>query len=195
MCRHFISHSRTRTEGAGRKVVRKTEPLGEHLQPNQPITPILSELRRTFLPPETSLLCETWTSLTSLIVGCTQPERGEVHQRRQTLVYSVHVRARSSSTKPPTKTHCIPAVQVRAASRWDQTPPNRDSLQRADSPLERRTMFSRKVFCGATSPLFPPGILLRTGGAGVARGLWRWVCCSELGFDAGSQSARWRSSL
>lgn len=29
------------------------------------------------------------------------------------------------------------------------------------SPLDLRTMFSRKVFCGATSPLFPPGILLR----------------------------------
>lgn len=31
-------------------------------------------------------------------------------------------------------------------------------------PLERRTMFSRKVFCGATSPLFPPGILGPGGG-------------------------------
>lgn len=28
-----------------------------------------------------------------------------------------------------------------------------------NSPLERRTMFSRKVFCGATSPLLPPCIL------------------------------------
>lgn len=45
MRRHFNSHSRTRTEGAGRKVVRKTEPLGQHLQPNQPITPILSRLK------------------------------------------------------------------------------------------------------------------------------------------------------
>ena len=65
--------------------------------------------------------------------------------------------------------------------------------QTADSPLERRTMFSRKVFCGATSPLFPPGILLRAGGAGVAQGLRRFVCCSEPGSD--SLSARWGSSL
>lgn len=30
--------------------------------------------------------------------------------------------------------------------------------ERLLSPLERRTMFSRKVFCGATSPLRPPAI-------------------------------------
>lgn len=39
------------------------------------------------------------------------------------------------------------------------------------SPLERRTMFSRKVFCGATSPLLPPGILQRRArGPGVRGG-------------------------
>lgn len=31
--------------------------------------------------------------------------------------------------------------------------------RKCSSPLERLTIFSRKVFCGATSPLFPPGIV------------------------------------
>lgn len=32
-------------------------------------------------------------------------------------------------------------------------------------PLERLTMFSKKVFCGATSPRFPPGIVEEAKGA------------------------------
>lgn len=109
-----------------------------------------------------------------------------------------------SSTKPPwlhwyenkNKKHSVFQQQSPGPSLLlKRNPPKQASLRRADSPLERRTMFSRKVFCGATSPLFPPGILLRAGGAGVGQGLWRCVCCSVVGTDAGSQSDRWRSSL
>lgn len=38
-------------------------------------------------------------------------------------------------------------------------------------PLERLTMFSKNVFCGATSPRLPPGILgLESGGQDPRRG-------------------------
>lgn len=38
-------------------------------------------------------------------------------------------------------------------------------------PLERLTMFSKNVFCGATSPRLPPGILgVESGGQDPRRG-------------------------
>lgn len=55
-----------------------------------------------------------------------------------------------------------------------------------NSPLERRTMFSRKVFCGATSPLLPPCILRvlgrnseLLGGLGEDHSPSRQSACSE----------------
>lgn len=48
-------------------------------------------------------------------------------------------------------------------------------------PLERLTMFSKNVFCGATSPLLPPGILgLESSGQDPRRG------------RGGSRKKRWK---
>uniref|UniRef100_A0AAV2JKP7 Uncharacterized protein n=1 Tax=Knipowitschia caucasica TaxID=637954 RepID=A0AAV2JKP7_KNICA len=51
-------------------------------------------------------------------------------------------------------TSAVQAPNPRGRSRAYGTGPGQHS------PLERLTMFSRKVFCGATKPRFPPGMVL-----------------------------------
>lgn len=47
------------------------------------------------------------------------------------------------------------------------------SISESNSPLDRRTIFSRKVFCGATNPLLPPCIMEVSG---QKLGAARWSC-------------------